>query len=170
MKILALTVLFAAGSFAQDAANPLMAGSKSLYEQVKNVLMRTADKMPEENFSYKPTEGVRSFGAILGHVADAQYFFCGAASGQRVAPKGVEKSATTKEAIIAGLKESFAFCDAVYAKMTDANAAEMVNLMGQRTKLSALDFNVAHNYEHYGNLVTYMRMKGIVPPSSEPRR
>lgn len=170
MKILGLTVLFAAGCFAQDAANPLMAGSKSLFEQVKNVLMRTAEKMPEENYSYKPAEGVRSFGAILGHVADAQYFFCGTASGQRVAPKGIEKSATTKEAIIAGLKESFAFCDAVYGKMTDANAAEMVNLMGQRTKLSALDFNVAHNFEHYGNLVTYMRMKGIVPPSSEPRR
>ncbi|MBX9603278.1 MAG: DinB family protein [Bryobacteraceae bacterium] len=165
-----LTVVFAAGSFAQDAANPLIAGSKSLFEQAKNVIMRSAEKMPEEHFSYKPTEGVRGFGAILGHVADAQYFFCGAASGQRVAPKGVEKSATTKEAIIAGLKESFAFCDSVYAKMTDANAAEMVSLMGQRTKLSALDFNVAHNYEHYGNLVTYMRMKNIVPPSSEPRR
>lgn len=69
------------------------------------------------------------------------------------------------------LKEAFAYCDDAYAKMTDANAAEMVSFFGMRiTKLGAMDFNTAHNMKHYGNLVTYMRIKGIVPPSSEPKQ
>ena len=83
--------------------------------------------------------------------------------------KGIEKSLKTKAEIVPALKEALAYCDSAYAKMTDANAAEMVSLFNMRvTKLGAMDFNIAHTMEHYGNLVTYMRLKGIVPPSSTP--
>jgi len=85
--------------------------------------------------------------------------------------RNFEKTATTKAEIVAALNEGFAFCDSVYQKLTDADAAAMVPFFGQqRTKLSMLDFNIAHGFEHYGNLVTYMRMKGIVPPSSEKKK
>ena len=71
---------------------------------------------------------------------------------------------------MAALKEAFAYCDTVYGGLTDAKAAELVNFGGMRiTRLGAMDFNTAHNMEHYGNLVTYMRLNGIVPPSSTPR-
>ena len=86
----------------------------------------------------------------------------------KVVDKGVEKSAKTKAEIVAALKDAFAYCDAGYAKLTDASAVELVSAFGQKaTRIGILDFNITHTYEHYGNLVTYMRIKGIVPPSSE---
>ena len=69
------------------------------------------------------------------------------------------------------LNAAFAYCDKAYDGMTDAHAAEMVKFFGrEQAKLTVLAFNNAHNDEHYGNMVTYMRMKGLVPPSSESRR
>jgi uncharacterized damage-inducible protein DinB len=114
---------------------------------------------------------VRTYGALLGHIADAQYGLCGTAKEGKFQPRGVEKSARTKADLVKALNEAFAYCDSVYAGLTDAAAAETVSLFGQqRTKLSVLDFNIAHTFEHYGNLVTYMRMNGVVPPSSEQQR
>ena len=156
---------------AADDANPLMASSKAFYSQIKGTILRSADKMPEENFSFKPSPDVRTYGQVLAHIADAQYTICGIAATGKPAMKTNEKAATTKAEIVAALKEAFAFCDAQYAKMTDADAVGSVDFFGgKRTKLSILDFNIAHAFEHYGNLVTYMRIKGIVPPSSERSR
>jgi uncharacterized damage-inducible protein DinB len=113
---------------------------------------------------------VRTYGQVLAHIADAQFLLCGIASDGKMVMKGYEKTAQTKAEIVAALKRGFAACDGVYDNLTDADAATMVKWFGQeRTKLSILDFNIAHGFEHYGNLVTYMRMKGIVPPSSERR-
>ena len=115
---------------------------------------------------------MRTYGQVLAHVADGQYEFCGAAAGKHD-EKGVEQTAKTKADIVAALKAAFAYCDAIYAGMTDAKAhAEMIPAFGgiKITRLSMLDFNVSHTMEHYGNLVTYMRIQGIVPPSSEARR
>jgi uncharacterized damage-inducible protein DinB len=107
---------------------------------------------------------------LFAHIADAQYEFCGVVVEGKGVPKDIEKTRTTKAEIVPALKEAFAYCDGAYAKLTDANAADLVTFFGMRiTKLGAMDFNIAHNMEHYGNLVTYMRMNGIVPPSSEPR-
>ncbi len=109
-------------------------------------------------------------GQLFAHVADGQYEFCGVAAEGKSVSKDIEKTLKTKAEIVPAVKEAFAYCDATYAKMTDANAPEMVSFFGMRiTKLGALDFNTAHTMERYGNLVTYMRLKGIVPPSSEPR-
>jgi uncharacterized damage-inducible protein DinB len=105
---------------------------------------------------------------MLAHIADAQYILCGTVKEGKPQFKGLEKSATTKAAILQALNEGFAYCDSVYASLTDASSAEMTSWFGQqRTKLSILDFNIAHTMEHYGNLVTYMRINKIVPPSSE---
>jgi uncharacterized damage-inducible protein DinB len=153
---------------AQAPADPLSAGTKGLYNLVKANLVKAAEKMPEENYSFKPTPDVRSFGQIVGHVADAQYLFCSPVLGQENPRPGIEKSKTTKADLVQSLNEAFAYCDKAYDGMTDAHAADMVKFFGRdNAKLAVLSFNSAHNNEHYGNLVTYMRLKGLVPPSSE---
>lgn len=168
-----LVLLIACGAVvasAQNADNPLSASTKSLYTMAKNNITRAAEKVPEENYAFKPTPEVRSFGQLVGHVADANYTFCSAAGGGQPV-RGIEKSKTSKTDLVQALKESFAFCDKVYDGMTDKTGAEKVKFFGQeRPKLGILDFNTVHDYEHYGNMVTYMRMKNIVPPSSEPRK
>jgi uncharacterized damage-inducible protein DinB len=140
-----------------------------MFAIAKNDILGSVNKVPDELWSFQPTPDVRTFAQLFAHVADGQYEFCGAAAGGDSAAKGVEKNQKTKAEIVPALKDAFAYCDATYAKMTDANAAEMVSFFGMRiTKLGAMDFNIAHTMEHYGNLVTYMRLKGIVPPSSTP--
>lgn len=148
----------------------LTGGAKALQNQVSGVILRSAEKMPEEHFSFKPTPDVRSFGALLGHIADAQYLFCSAVIGEKNPAPGVEKTKSSKADLTQALKDGFAYCDKAYA-IADSDAATAVKFFGgERTKLNVLSFNTSHNYEHYGNLVTYMRMKGLVPPSSEGRR
>jgi uncharacterized damage-inducible protein DinB len=149
--------------------NPLSEHNKAIYSGVKAILLRSAEKMPEENYGFKPTDAVRSFGQVVGHVADAQYIFCSLVRGEKNPAPGIEKTKTSKADLIAALKDAFAYCDKAYDGMTDASAVQMVKLMGGDTpKLGALATNNIHSVEHYGNLVTYMRMKNIVPPTSEP--
>ena len=149
-------------------ANPISASEKGFYSLVSGEVIAAAEKMPEENYSFKPTPDVRSFGQLIGHVADAQYSFCGTAAGDTLSPKGIEKSKTSKADLVAALKEAVAYCNKAYAGMTDAHGSEMVKLMQFNVaRLSVLSVNTAHMDEHYGNIVTYLRLKGLVPPSSE---
>ena len=159
------------GSAPATPSNPLVASSKVFYTNAKQDILRSADKLPEDKYAFKPTDGVRTFGQLLAHVADGQYEFCGAAAGKRD-NKNIEQTAKTKADIETALKAAFAYCDAIYADMTDAKATEMIPAFGgaKLSRLSLLDFNVSHTMEHYGNLVTYMRIEGVVPPSSEPRK
>jgi uncharacterized damage-inducible protein DinB len=172
MKLLTAVVMFAAVASAQDApANPLVTVSKNIYAISKNDILGSVDKIPDEVWSFQPTKDVRTVAQLFAHVADAQYEFCGVAAEGKSISKDIEKTHKTKAEIVPALQEAFAYCDGAYAKMTDAGAAEMVSFFNMKiTKLGAMDFNTAHNMEHYGNLVTYMRIKGIVPPSSEPRQ
>jgi uncharacterized damage-inducible protein DinB len=149
--------------------NPLSAHNRLIYRGTKAILLRSAEKMPEENYNFKPTDAVRSFGQVVGHVADSQYAFCSVVLGEKNPAPKVEKTKTSKADLVAALRDAFAYCDKGYDGMTDAAAAEMVKLMGRDTpKLGALTTNNLHTVEHYGNLVTYLRMKNIVPPTSEP--
>jgi uncharacterized damage-inducible protein DinB len=158
-------------------ANPLSASAKRTYDIIKGYLIKSAAKMPEENYAFKPTPDVRSFGQIVGHIADANYGFCSAVAGEKPPAGGfapdavsVEKTKTTKADLEKALADSFTYCDKVHAGMTDTAGAAMIKFFtGEMAKLSILEFNTHHDFEHYGNLVTYMRLKGIVPPSSEPR-
>jgi uncharacterized damage-inducible protein DinB len=164
---LLICLLAPAAAFSQD--NPLSTYNKTVYEGVKSILLRSAEKMPEENYSFKPTEAVRSYGQIIGHVADAQYLFCSIELGEKNPDLKIEQTKTSKADLIAALKGAFAYCDKAYDGMTDASASQMVKLFGGDTpKLGVLTVNNMHSIEHYGNLVTYMRMKNIVPPTSEP--
>ena len=169
MKKLCLVLTIAAGQcFAQSGANPLTAGSKMLYNITKNDVLKSAEEMPEADYSFKPVGTVRSFGELVAHVADGQYEFCSVALGDSKKRPSIEKTKTNKADIVQALKDAFGYCDGAYNGMTDAHAADAVKFFGQDvTKLTVLDFNSAHNFEHYGNIVTYLRIKGMVPPSSK---
>jgi uncharacterized damage-inducible protein DinB len=179
VRMVVLCLLVPAGvAFAQDKAgqekpavtaeNPLTSWNKIAYTRVRGILVRSAEKMPEENYSFKPVDTVRSYGQIVGHLADAQYEFCSMALGEKSPGLDIEHTKTSKADLIAALNTAFAYCDKAYGSMTDASATETIKLFGNDApRMSALIVNNMHNMEHYGNLVTYMRMKGIVPPSSE---
>ena len=166
-----LLCLVALPLFAQEkqaSGNPFSSINKRGYERSKGILLRAAEKMPEENYNFKPVDTVRSYGQIVGHVADAQYLFCSTASGEKNPDLKIEKTKTTKADLIAALKDGFAYCDKVYDGMTDAAALQTVKFFGNELpKHAVLSISIGHNMEHYGNLVTYMRIKGIVPPTSE---
>jgi uncharacterized damage-inducible protein DinB len=165
--LLIFLLLPAALVMAQD--NPLSAFNKRGYGQVKSWLLGSAEKMPETNYNFKPTDAVRSFGQVVGHVADAQYLFCSAVLGDKNPALKIEQTKTSKSELIASLKDAFAYCDKAYDGATDATATQMVKLFGSDLpKLSVLSVNISHSAEHYGNIVTYLRLKNIVPPSSEP--
>jgi uncharacterized damage-inducible protein DinB len=144
------------------------------YRSVKTFILRSAEKMPAEHFGFQPTPDVRSFGQVLAHIADANYLLCSPALGE-ANPNGtsmqkIEGEKLGRDAMLAKLKETFDYCDRAYAKVSEANGDEQVTFFNnKRSRAGALWFHVAHAFEHYGNLVTYLRLKGIVPPSSEPR-
>jgi uncharacterized damage-inducible protein DinB len=141
---------------------------KMVQKQVRAWIEGAAEKMPEGEYAFKPDPAVRSFGQILGHIADANYLFCSTVAGEASPSPGVEKTKSSKAELKTALHDAFTYCDKVYAALTDASANETVKAFGQeRNKLGALWFNASHNLEHYGNLVVYMRVKGIVPPSSD---
>ena len=166
--LLCLLALPAFSQEKQSSDNSFSAVNKRSYERTKGILLRSAEKMPEENYGFKPADTVRSYGQIIGHLADAQYLFCSTASGEKNPDLKIEKTKTSKADLVAALKEGFAYCDKVYDSMTDAVAMQSVKFFGNEVpKFAALNINISHNMEHYGNLVTYMRIKGIVPPTSE---
>lgn len=150
-------------------ANGAIVGLKMPWNRVKDILVRAAEKMPEENYAFKPTPEVRSFGQLVGHVADANFMFCSMALGETPSPRDIEKTKTSKADLVAALKESFAACDKVFGE-TDAQLATATKLFGSETnRFGVVGLLIGHDWEHYGNMVTYLRMKGLVPPSSEPR-
>jgi uncharacterized damage-inducible protein DinB len=155
---------------AQDA-NPLTAALKAQHDMVKGYLTKAAAKMPDSDFAFSPTPEVRSFARLVGHVANANNMICAVAAGEKSpSAADIEKTMTSKADLEKALTAAFAYCDGVYAKMTDTAGMETVKyFLGVQPKLAVLAFNNAHNMEHYGNIVTYMRLKNVVPPSSEPR-
>ena len=134
-------------------------------------LVKSAAKVPEADYAFKPTPEVRSFGELVGHVANANYMICAMALGEKSpAPADIEKTVKAKAELEKALAAAIAYCDGAIAKLTAASAVEEVKFFtGPTPRLGVFAFNNAHNMEHYGNMVTYMRMKKIVPPSSEGR-
>jgi len=171
--VLAALSCFPLGAIAQEAkppADPAMSGLRPIYGRVKDINVRAAEKMPEESYGFKPTPEVKTFGQFVGHLADSNLMFCRAALGEafKVSDE-IEKGKTSKTDLVKALRDSYAFCDKVMA-MSDADFARPMRFFGmESTRFAAVDLVVGHGFEHYGNLVTYMRMKGLVPPSSEPQ-
>jgi len=174
LAILCASAAFSVSAFAQSpaAANPVAAGVRTAWEGGKRNLTRSAELMPEKDYGFRPVDTVRTFGQILAHVAGANYVFCSAAKGEKTphAEDAFEKTATTRAQIIKALAESIAYCDGAMAALDDKRAGEIVELpfgMGKGARALPLMINSGHVQEHYGNLVTYFRVKGMVPPSSQ---
>lgn len=158
------------------AANPLSDALRSQWNSVKTYYLKSAEEMPDENYGFKPVQTVRSFGEIIAHVAGANYAICSAAKGEKP-PHGEDDfvtSATTRDAIIKVARESVAYCDQAFDAATDATLSKIVanpfNPNRKQPLGAVLVDNIGHVNEHYGNLVTYLRIKGLVPPSSQPSR
>jgi uncharacterized damage-inducible protein DinB len=174
-----LGVLVASNAAAQTPdSNPYVGGVRRQYHQLQALVMKTAEKVGEDLYSFKPTTEVRSLGGVLGHIADGNLLLCRVASGEKIDFEKLvadlpsiqrHEKKTGKAELIAAVKESSSFCESVFATLTDATAQEPVAFFGGQTmpKLMALTLVTSHGWEQYGNLVTYMRLKGIVPPSSE---
>jgi len=140
---------------------------RALWEQITGYITQVAEETPEADYGYRPTESVRTIGEMIAHVAGAQNLMCAAALGD--APRSedeIERATTTKADLVAALKASTAYCAKAYAQ-SDAALQAPAQLFGQQqTRFYAVTLNATHNGEHYGNLITYLRMQGIVPPSS----
>ena len=183
MKRLLLAVLLCPAALAAQAqpaavskdapaADADVAAQRELWRNTIRHITVAAEEWPEADYNWKPVETVRGFGALIAHVAGSQYAFCAPALGENrdADEANVERTATTKAAIVAALKASTEYCDRAY-RINDAAAARPASIFGMnRTGLYALAWNANHNSEHYGNVITYMRMRGMVPPSSRPRQ
>jgi len=167
--MLALLCVSGAPAAAQTASDAV----RSSWNSVKRDIKESAEQMPEENFAFQPTAAVRSFGAILTHVAGASYELCASAKNEDAPFKedSFEGKMTTKADIVKVTNEAIAYCDAAFAQLTDANMADKVHAgfggQNQVSRLTSLIGQIAHDNEHYGNLVTYFRLKNMVPPSSK---
>lgn len=179
MKVVRFVVVVFVGwasvsAFAQSppaAANPVSQAIREGWNSAKRNIAGSAKVMPEAKYGFKPADSVRSFGEILAHVAGANYIFCAAARGEKSpqAEDAFEKSAKTRAAIVKAWEDSVKYCDAAYDAIDDRKLAESVAApfgSGQTSRASALMGNTGHVLEHYGNLVTYLRINGLVPPSS----
>jgi uncharacterized damage-inducible protein DinB len=154
------------------AANPFTAVVRGSWDGVKKNVAASAAALPEADYGFKPVPTVRTFGQILGHLVNEHYAMCSGVKGEKnpFEKTDYEKTASKAE-LVAALSASIAYCDAVYAAMTDGAAFGTLELFGQKySKLGVLQLNATHDSEHYGNLMTYLRMKGIVPPSSAPAK
>jgi len=169
--LLSLTLAAPGMALAQagSAADPAVRSLRDLWKDVTRNVTLAAAEVPESLYAFKPVATVRSFGQLIGHVAGSQFNMCAVALGEAPRPEdAVESTKTTKAALVEALRASTEFCARAYAQ-SDAASQKQAMLFGQtRTRLSILGLNAIHNGEHYGNLVTYMRINGLVPPSSRP--
>src|SRR5437879_7044524 len=172
-----LGLILAASASAQNQPQPsFTAFLKNLYMGNRNEISRSAAKFPEEFYGMRPgpqTE-VRTFGQLVGHLAEFNYLWCSEAKGEKNPMEGKDlEKLTSKADLNTALSDAFAYCDSVYNSMTDASGQEVIEITqedGRKRRikrLSLLLLNYGHNEHHYGNLITYMRMKSIVPASSE---
>lgn len=165
--LIALLALSAAPAAARAQATSAVATVGQIYAQGRDYVIAAAEQMPEADYAFKPTPEVRSFGQLVGHVTNAQFFICAAALGEQSAGTRNYEEVTEKTALIEALRASSAVCDRAY-QQSDESAAQIGTLFGeQHTRFWMLALNASHDFEHYGNMITYLRLKGMVPPSSQ---
>ena len=151
-------------------SNGLIGDVRTDYRMVRDYVIRSAEKMPEADYAFKPTPEVRSFAQQIAHIADDQLNYCSYVKGEKrpAAYSALEKTLSAKADLVPAIQKAFAYCDTVYDALTDATAAEIVTAHNRpQPKLGVLAENTSHTSLHYGNIIVYLRLKGLVPPSSE---
>ena len=173
LALFALVCVVAAGQLAAQAAPPppsvpAVATLAASFAEVASYVAKSAEQMPEADFAFRPTPEVRSFGQLIGHVAEVNYLVCSLVLGESNPGENIERDKSAKADLAEALRGSLATCRRAFA-MSDGEAAATVALWGsEQPRLAGLTIVLTHTWEHYGNLVTYLRLKGRVPPSSRP--
>ena len=167
----AVAIPFAISTAAAQAQAPSPTNeARLLWKSIIGNLNQAADELSETMYAYRPTPDVRTVGELLAHIAGSQQMYCAMALGDKVPDEAdVEKTAKTKTAIVAALKASNTYCERAYSQPDDAVKAPVDIFGEQHPRFYALIANASHDDEHYGNIVTYMRLNKLVPPSSRPR-
>jgi len=181
LVVVSLAPLVAQTPAAQTPVDPVATALKNGFDRITGFLSQSGAKMPEADFAFKATKEVRSFGEILGHVANSHYAYCSSVKGEKNPNTQDFEKVVVKADLVKGLTESIDYCKTAYASTTDAKLLQPVAPPTPATPpaagapaprptvpLGRLLGNLTHDWEHYGNLVTYLRLKGLVPPSSEP--
>lgn len=138
------------------------------YGRIKPNVIKAAEKMPDAEFQFKPTPDIRTFARIVNHITEAQQHTCSALNGTAFDAKTVPSDTADKATIVAALKASFDACDKAYGALTNENMTEMLTAgQGKRSRIGMAWGNVSHDNEQYAELSTYLRLKGIVPPTAE---
>jgi uncharacterized damage-inducible protein DinB len=165
------------GGFDKLLSPSLASSAKAMHATIRRNLAEAAEAMPAEEFAFKPTPEVRSFAQLVGHVINANFLFCSQAKGTAMPTTTNFERVADKAALVKGLTDALAYCDAVYDATTDAEFNQAVTMKGfpgmnptTTTRGAVLIFNTTHNNEHYGNIVVYLRLKGQVPPSTARAR
>ncbi len=154
-----------------SATNPISASLAQQYEPLKEYIVKAAEEMPAADYGFRPTPKIRTFGQIVGHVADAEYEFCAGLRGVPNPQKTSAEKLTTKAQLVKTLSASFAYCDDPFRGAHDAAMNDKVMMFGEtHTRLYSMVSNISHANEHYGNMVIYLRLRGLVPPSSMPTK
>ncbi|MDQ3068609.1 MAG: DinB family protein [Acidobacteriota bacterium] len=165
--IAAAVLSLPAGLTAQTPAHT-RAGLKSTYDIGKGNIIKAVAQIGEDLYAFKPVPEVRSMGQLFGHIANANFMICATAAGEKSPATTNFETVTKKADMEKAIADSFAYCDTVWAKIEGDKGSEAVDVFGMKhTRASAMAFNGAHDWEHYGNVVTYMRLKGMTPPSSQ---
>lgn len=161
------TPLIAQRQQAADPARVAVAAARANWIAAHNYIVRSAEQMSEADFAFRPVATVRTFAQIVAHVADDEMGWCAQILGEPMKQTQFERTLSTKADVLKAIRDAGAYCERAYA-MTDAQAATLTRIWGgQQSKIRGLMDNAAHDWEHYGNIVTYMRIKGMVPPSSQ---
>jgi uncharacterized damage-inducible protein DinB len=174
-KIAALAIGLSSFPLGVGAQEPgprigLADGLRARYTEGRLNLMEQAEKMPEDAYAFRRAPSVRTFAQVIAHAADTQMYVCANLRGGRnpAADRNLERELRSKTEVVRALADSFALCDEVFAATTDGNAVQFVRQGGvEMPRASALYFLVAHNAEMYGVGTVYLRLNGLVPPSTE---
>jgi hypothetical protein len=170
--VLALPALLLSASAALAQAAPAAAGPAAevlgTYNRLKPNVIKAAEKMPEADYQYKPTPEIRTYARVVNHITEAQFHTCTTLNGGTFDKASVPSDTATKDVIVAALKASFAECDKAYGALTDATISELLTAgQGKRSRIGMAWGNVSHDNEQYAELSTYLRLKNLVPPTSE---
>jgi uncharacterized damage-inducible protein DinB len=137
-------------------------------QHIRAMFTQAIEQMSDADFAFKPTPEVRSFGQLLAHVAETNYWFCAGALGEKPPASNIEQTMTSRADITRTLLESFAYCERAFTAVNDpAHAQKVVSFHGQpATAAVLLNFRNYHSLLHWGNAITYMRLRGKVPPTA----
>jgi uncharacterized damage-inducible protein DinB len=159
--------------YADELSPSLAGGAKAMHAAIRRNLAEAAENMPADEYAFRPMPQIRTFGQIIGHVIDSNFFFCSQVAGEKLPATADYEQITAKAALVKALNDSLVYCDQVYTATTDANFMQPVQIahvdgIGSNNTVrgAVLMYNIVHNNEHYGNLAVYMRLKGHFPPST----